>query len=139
MEQMKQSLANATFLLPEEAIGVGARWEVKEKLKEQGMTMDQVTRQELTAIDGDALTTKMTVTQSAANQKIANPLIPALKVDMTKMTGAATGSMLFNVGKILPVKMTMDDHSEINMAINAGGKKQAMAMKTDTNVSLESE
>jgi len=139
MEQMKQSLANATFLLPEEAIGVGAKWEVKEKLKEQGMTMDQVTRQELTAIDGDALTTKMTVTQSAANQKIANPLMPALKVDMTKMTGAATGSMLFNVGKILPVKMTMDDHSEINMAINAGGKKQAMAMKTDTNVSLESE
>lgn len=139
LEQMKQTFANTAFLLPEEAIGVGAKWEVKDKLKTQGMTIDQAAKHELISVEGEVLTTKSAVTQSAANQKIASPMMPTMKVDMTKMTGTATGITTFDVAKIMPTKIATDDQSEINMAMNAGGKKQTMTMKTDTNISLESE
>jgi len=139
LEQMKQSFANAAFLLPEEAVGIGAKWEIKDKLKSQGMTIDQTIKHELISVEGDMLTTQSSITQSAANQKITNPLMPTLKVDMTKMTGTAKGATTVDIAKILPIKMTTDDQSEVNMALNAGGKKQAMTMKTDTNISLESE
>lgn len=139
LEQMKQSFANTAFLLPEEAVGVGARWEIKDKVKAQGMTIDQATKHELISVAGDVLTTKSSITQSAANQKIAYPLMPTLKVDMTKMTGTATGSTTVDVAKIMPLKMSSHDQSEVNMAMNAGGKKQMMTTKTDTNISLEGE
>lgn len=139
LEQMKQSFANTAFLLPEEALGVGAKWEIKDKVKAQDMTIDQATKYELISVAGDVLTTKSSITQSAANQKIAHPFMPTLKVDMTKMASTATGSTTVDVAKIMPIKMTTDEQSEVNMAMNAGGKKQMMTRKTDTNISLDSE
>ena len=139
MEQMKDSFANTEFMLPEEAIGVGAKWEIKEKAKKQGMTIDQVTRHELVSVAGDSFATKSSTTQSAANQKIPNPIMPTLKADMTKMTGSATGTSTADLTKILPSQATSDEQVEINMAINAGGKKQVMTMKTETRATLESD
>ncbi len=139
MEQMKESFANPEFILPEEAIGVGAKWEVKEKAKTQGMTIDQTTTHELVSIEGDTLIVKSSTTQSAANQKIPNPLMPSLKVDMTKMTGSATGTSTVSLKKILPVKATSNERAELNLSVNAGGQKQVMTMTTETRSTLETE
>jgi len=139
MEQMKDSFANSEFILPEEAIGVGAKWEVKEKTKEQGMTIDQTTRHELVSLEGGALVVKSSTTQSAANQKIPNPIMPTSKVDMTKMTGSASGTSTVDLTKILPIKTASDARSEVNMTMNNAGKKQAMTVKTETHGTMESD
>jgi hypothetical protein len=139
MEQMKDSFANSEFILPEEAIGVGAKWEVKEKTKEQGMTIDQTTRHELVSIEGGVLVIKSSTTQSAANQKIPNPIMPTLKADLTKMTGSATGTSTVDLTKILPIKTASDVRSEVNMTMNNAGKKQAMTVKTETHGTMESD
>ena len=87
MDQMKDSFASLAAPLPEEAVGPGAKWEVRMPIKSQGMTIDQTATYELVSIEGESLTTKSTITQHAANQKIENPAMPGLKVDLTKMTG----------------------------------------------------
>ena len=137
MDQMKDSFALFMAQLPEEAIGAGAKWEVKLPIKTQGMAIDQTTSYELISLEGDRLTTKSTITQQAASQKIQNPAMPGMKVDLIKMTGKGTGEHTFDLTKLVPTTGTTAFKSEASMSMNMGGQKQAMTVKADMNVQLE--
>ena len=137
MDQMRDSFSSVAAPLPEEAVGPGARWEARMPIKSQGMTIDQTATCELVSIDGERVTTKRTITQRAANQKIENPAMPGLKVDLIKMTGTGTGESTFDLGKLLPSAGTSDLHSDTDMAMDMGGQKQAISTKLDLNVRLE--
>jgi hypothetical protein len=137
VQQMHESFSTLTAGFPEEPIGPGAKWEITVPLKSQGMTITQTTGYQLASVDGENLTVKSTVTQSAANQKIESPAMPGLKMDLNKMTGKGTGEARINLTQVLPAQATMDSKSEIEMAMNLGGQKQAMAMKMDVKLKLE--
>ena len=138
MEQMKEALSSISAPLPDEAVGAGARWEVKQPIKSQGMTINQTTTYQLVSVDDDRLTLKAALTQTAANQKVRNPAMPGLNVDLTKMTGTGTGESTLDLAHILPVLATVTSHSEILMGMNVGGQKQAMTMKMDMKLHIES-
>jgi hypothetical protein len=138
LDQLKESLANATVPLPEEAIGPGAKWEVKRPLKSQGLTIDQTATYELVSVEGDSLNVKTAIVQHAANQKIQSPAMPAMKVDVTKMTGSGSGDCKLDLTRLLPELATVAAHTEMSMGMNVGGQKQTMAMKTEMNIRLES-
>src|SRR5206468_12492146 len=97
MERMKESVATLASPFPEEAIGPGAKWEAKVLLKSQGMTIDQSATYQLAALEDERLTVRSTIAQHAANQKIQNPAMPGLKMDLTKMTGTGTGEVTFDL------------------------------------------
>ena len=137
MAQMNDSFAAFTTVFPEEAVGPGARWEVKLPIKSQGMTITQTTTYELISIEGDELHFKTSLVQHAANQKIQNPAMPGLKIDLTKMTGSGSGTSTVNLAQIMPSEATMNSKSEMAMAMNMGGQKQAMTMKIDVGLHLE--
>jgi hypothetical protein len=137
MDQMKESFSSSSTPLPEEAVGPGAKWEYQTRIKSQGMTIDQTMTFELVAIEGDRLTLRSTITQNAANQKIQNPAMPGLKVDLTKMTGNGTGSSTFDLGRIMPVSGTLAEKTEVIMDMNVGQQKQTMDMKMDMSVTIE--
>jgi hypothetical protein len=87
--------------------------------------------------DDDYLAIVNTMTQKAANQKIQNPAMPGMNVDLNKMTGTATGGSTFDLAHIMPVSGTIDDTTEIVMSINRGQQPQTMDMKMHVNVTLE--
>jgi hypothetical protein len=136
--QMKDSFSSSTMPLPEEAVGPGAKWEYKTRLKSQGMAIDQTIDCELVSIDGDHLTLRNTVTQNATNQKIQSPAMPGMKVDLVKMTGTGAGDTTLDLGKVIPVAASLDEKTEILMGMNIGQQKQTMDMKMNLNVTLES-
>jgi hypothetical protein len=138
MNQMKDSFSSSSLPLPEEAVGVGAKWEYRSRLKSQGMTIDQTITSELVSLDGDHATLRNTITQNAANQKIQNPAMPGLKMDLTKLTGTGTGDSTLDLSRLLPVSATLDEKTETSMNINMGQKKQSMDMKMNINIALES-
>lgn len=137
MDQMKDSFSGSAIALPNEAVGIGAKWEYKTKLKSQGMTIDQTADYELVAIEGDRLTLRSTVKQSSANQKIESPAMPGMKMDLIKMTGTATGSTTLDLGKVMPVAATVDGKNESSMAMNVGQQKQTMDTKMTLKVTFE--
>jgi hypothetical protein len=139
MEQMKDAFANQDFILPEEAIGTGAKWEVRNKKQKQGMTMDETIRHELVSMDGTVMVVKSATTQSAANQKVPNPFMPTAKIDLTKMTGTATESATIDLANILPSKATAEERTETILTTTTAGKRQAMTLKTETHSTLESD
>jgi hypothetical protein len=137
MDQMKESFSNVGALLPEEAVGRGAKWEARMALKSQGMTIAQTLRYQLASIEGERLAAKIEISQSSANQKMQNPAMPGVKVDLTRMEGTGTGDLTLDLAQILPLQMTMDLHSEMSMGMSIAGQKQAMSMTMDLNMRLE--
>jgi hypothetical protein len=138
IDQMKEALSKTSLPLPEEPVGVGAKWEAKMPIKTQGMTLDQVATYELVSLDGEQLNAKSTISQNASNQKIENPSMPGIKVDLTKMTTTATGNTTLDLTHAVPASASIDSHSDMSMGMNMGGQKQAMNMKLDLNVQIES-
>jgi hypothetical protein len=137
MDLIKESLSNISLPLPEEAVGSGAKWEVKQALKSQGMTIQQTATYQLASVEGERVIVKGSMVQTAADQKIQNPAIPALKMDVAKMTGEGNANLAFDLSRLLPSRATAESRAEISMEMNVGGQKQAMTMKTDMNIRLE--
>lgn len=106
-------------------------------VKSSGLTVDQTTDYQLASIDGDHVSTTFTQTQSAANQKMQNPAMGAMQMNILQMTNNMTGSVAADLSKLMPLQATMDSHSELNAEMNAAGKKQAMDMKIGMNITLE--
>jgi hypothetical protein len=137
VDQMKDFYTQLAVPVPEEAVGPGAKWEVKMPLKTQGMTIDQTAAYEVISIEGESLTTKSTIAQQAANQKIQNPAMQGMKVDLIKMTGKGTGEHTFDLANLLPTAGTGRVHTDTSMAMNMGGQKQPMSMKMDMDLHFE--
>ncbi len=137
IEQMKDSFSRFTAPLPEEAVGPGARWEAKMPIKSQGMALDQTTVYELVSLEGERVSTGSTVTQRAGNQTVDNPAMPGVKAQLTRLDGRGKGEVTFDLTRILPQTGNAELHTDMAMAINAGGQKQAMTMKMDVQVGLE--
>ena len=139
MEQMKDSFMNAQVVLPEEAVGPDAKWEIKQKIKTQGMTIDQKVTQHLVSVEENVLTMESLIEQSAANQKVANPAMPQLKVDLTKLTGSSKGQMTVDLSKILPTAATIDGGAEMLMSAGSGAQAASMTMKTEASIKIEAQ
>lgn len=137
MDQMRESFSNLGEPFPEEAIGPGAKWEVMMPLKSQGMTIQQTAHYELVSLEGDTVTTRSTLAQTATNQRIQNPSMPGLKVELTNMTGQGTGQRTCSLGRILPTSATLQYHTDMAMAVNSRGQDQKMAMKMDLDLQVE--
>ena len=137
-EQLKESLAEIVAPFPEEPIGVGAKWEMKQVRKSQGMAIKQTSAYELVALEGNRAEVKLTILQSAANQKISNPAMPGLKMDLDKMEGAGTGRTTYDLTQPMPVSSEISSGTDIKMGMNVGGQKQAMEMKSTNKLRLES-
>jgi hypothetical protein len=137
MEQAKDSFKNLAAPLPVEAVGAGARWEVKQAIKSQGMTINQTTTYQITSIEGDRLAATSNISQSAANQKIENPAMQGVKLDLTKMVGTGKGTINFDLAHLMPSASALDSHTDMSMAMNMGNQKQSMSMKMDMNLKLE--
>jgi len=102
IEQMKDSLANISSPLPDEAVGPGAKWEVKRPIKAQGMTMQQTATYELVSVEGDRLNVRIKINQSAGKQKVENPTMPGLQIDLEKMSGTGAGHITLDLSHVLP-------------------------------------
>jgi hypothetical protein len=138
MEQVQESLGDIVFILPEEAIGAGAKWQVKQTIKQQTMSIGQTTDFELVSVEGDIVKVKSRISQTAANQKVDIPGMQGMKADLNKLTGTGTGNMTVNLGQIMPTQGTADRQIDVSLGVNMGGQKQTMDMKRSATMTLES-
>ncbi len=139
VEQAKESMAGLATPLPEEAVGPGAKWEAKMPLKSSGMTFEQTTTYELASLQGEQAVVKTIITQTASPQKVQNPAMPGLKLDLTKMTGTGTGEVTFDLGHLLPRSAKVDSHTDLVMGMNVGAQKQTISTGVDIHVQIEAQ
>lgn len=138
MDQMKNMLSGAVLTLPEEPIGVGAKWEVRKISKMQGFAMNETSVYELTAVEGDKVTVKVAVTQSQGKQKtLSPPGAPAgMKMEITKLAGEGTGQISCDLGQLMPLEASSKGHIDSTVTIS-GPQKQTVSQKIDMDIHLQ--
>ena len=106
-------------------------------VKSQSIAIDQTAICELASIENGRGATKSTIAQHAANQKISNPAMPGIKLDLAKMTATGSGAVTFDLSQLAPSEGTMELHSDFSMSLDVGGQKQPMNMKMDLTSRIE--
>ena len=129
-------LKNVSTPLPEEEVGVGARWEVRNTLATNGLTMFQKTDYELVAYDGKVVTLKTTVVQTALPQAMSNPALPpGAEVQLERYTGGGSGNMRLNPSELIPVSDGTID-STMAMTVSMSGMVQQMVVSTSVKMTI---
>jgi len=124
IEQIKQATTSLSLELPEEAVGVGAKWQVKQQTKVQAATVEQTGTYELTALDGDKLTAKFNETEEAAGKAAA----------ATGISGSVSGTATVDLSKVVAPAVEVHIHNEVPM-----GRDKNVLMKMDISISIEAQ
>ena len=69
LDLLKDVFIQLVTPLPEEAVGVGAKWEVKAPVQSHSIKIDQTANYELVSVEGEQLKTKSTSTQRAGQSE----------------------------------------------------------------------
>jgi Family of unknown function (DUF6263) len=123
MEGTKQSLNQISSPLPEEPVGVGARWETIMKLKQNGMVLNQTASNELVDLKGDTGKINLKIKQNAERQKITQN---GVTVDLISLSSTGGGVMNFDLARLVPSLATVNLSSDSQM--EAMGQKMAMKL-----------
>ena len=130
MESTKQSLHQIASPLPEEPVGVGAKWETIMKLKQNGMVLDQTATNDLVELKGDTGKINLKIKQNAERQKITQG---GVTVDLISLKSTGDGIMNFDLTRLVPSLATVNLHS--NSEMEAMGNK--MSMKLDMTMGMQ--
>jgi hypothetical protein len=106
MQMMEESSRPMVPPLPTEAVGVGAKWEHSQTIKQGGAQMRQISGYELTSNTNGALVLDMTITQSASEQSLAGP--GGAEVKMGAMKGTGTGRVQLSLDSVVPVSARLE-------------------------------
>lgn len=140
LKQMMDSVSNTvqslSMPLPEEAVGVGARWEVRQSPAVGGVQMFQKTVLELVALDGKTATLKTTVEQTAPPQAMNNPAMPpGAEARIQKLTGTGSGTTTMHLDALVPTsEATVQTTTVLN--ISMAGDTQTMSTSTTVKISV---
>jgi hypothetical protein len=136
LQSFSSSIENIASPLPEEAIGPGAKWEVRQSTNVSGMTAFQKSEYELVSVVGNVATIRVKTDQTAPPQPMNNPALPAgLTMMVEKMLGTGTGTITLDLTTLIPkAEMSMTTDASIVMDMGGTTQPMGMTMKLKTTV-----
>jgi len=140
IDSFQQSMQQISVPFPEEAVGVGAIWQVTSVVEQSGMKLGMVSVFELKTKDGESVTVSHQIKQSADAQYVEAPGMPAgsrAKLKMLKGEGSGEGTFKFT--KVLPQTFTSRLALALDMEVEVGGQTQSISMKTDLDLKMSGE
>jgi hypothetical protein len=133
---MSSTIESLSIPLPEEAVGVGARWEVRQRSNFNDLVMFQKTTVEVTAMEGNTLTMATTVEQTAPSQSMTNPALPpGTEVQLRELMGTASGSGTMRLNALVPTSEASGRMSMV-MDVSVAGTNQTMSMVMTTKMTV---
>jgi hypothetical protein len=136
LDSLRQSMALMASPFPKDAVGLGARWEVKSSIEQTGVTMDQTTRYTVAELTDSTEAIRVEIEQSAPPQTVKHPGLPqGGKVELQSLSSRGQGELKTSGGLVAPQSgaVEIDVRMEVNMAVGA----QPQTAKTHTKLKLE--
>jgi hypothetical protein len=122
MDQAKQGLDKMVTQLPDQAVGKGAKWRVKQTIEQGGIKMDQTIAFEVVEITATTAKLKGVLSMSAPKQTMDQGGISAT---VEKMDGNGTTELDIDFTKVVP---TVTAAIDMDMKMTAMGQAQEMGM-----------
>ncbi|HEX6323575.1 MAG TPA: hypothetical protein VFZ36_07610 [Vicinamibacterales bacterium] len=122
--------------LPDEPLGVGAKWDVRQPVESGGMRLDQTTTYEITAMDAASVTMAVTMEQRAANQALTPPgMPPGAEATLVSMEGTGNGRITLADGSMIPLS-DLAINGRMTMDVGAEGQNMRMSTRTRMQVTI---
>ena len=141
------AMRQLTIPLPDVAVGVGAKWEVREALAIDGLSAFspkgfQRTEYEVDSIDGSMVSLKVKTEQTAPPQSLQSPFVPISNQGITfggdnrlqKLSGSGKGTTVVRLDS--PVAASARD-SRGSMAMTMSMTKDGLAQTSSLTVDVE--
>lgn len=119
---MEQSIQQMSVPLPEEAVGVGARWTVEGAVTVMGMSIGTKSEVRVESIAGDVVRLVTSTHGSVADQTMSMPTADAaapMKIDVKEMTVESEGTSTMDLGQVLPVALQVTSKTETRLQVKA--------------------
>lgn len=140
LETLRDSLKDLAMPLPEEEVGVGAKWEVTARTPMAGAMTDIRSVYTLKKLTNDSMTTDIEVTLSAPpNQPMALPnLPPGATATLDSMQGTGKGTATRAFAKLVG-QATSHIASDTTMKIKPApdAPEQKLGMKTEVDLTIK--
>ncbi|HEU5055987.1 MAG TPA: hypothetical protein VFU21_05660, partial [Kofleriaceae bacterium] len=139
MNSAKLAIGQMAIPLPEEAIGVGAKWQVEETIAQDGIQVRQKTYYELLAIEGPRLQIRTQTVQSAEQQKAALPGLPSgVTAKVVSLRGAGAGESEIDLRRLVPGSAREELETDVSFAIVQGQNERVMSLTATTGLEIQS-
>ena len=136
---MKDALQRLSSPLPEEPVGVGAKWEVIQDVTANGMELQQTVVYGLTSFIDEGFIMSSTTTQSADPQEIKNPALPPnMKMMLDSLSTTGGGTSTLHLDSVMPVDSSVNVNSDAKMSMTIAGQQQKMSTTTKMTMKLQS-
>jgi hypothetical protein len=139
MGQMQDSMRQISALLPEEAVGAGARWKVYQIVQSQGIELKQQIEATLVELSDSKATLKTRILQDADMQiaKMAG-MGGAGSTEVSEFYSKGSGRMVLDLGGITVDSMDMDLRTKGKLKMKMGDARMKMGMKADIHMDMSS-
>jgi hypothetical protein len=139
MNSAKLAIGQMAVPLPEEAIGVGAKWQVEETITQDGIQVRQKTYYELLAMDGPRLSIRTQTVQSAEQQTAAVPGLPSgVTAKILSLRGAGAGETEIDLRRLVPGSAREELETDVSFAIVQGQSERVMSLTATSGLEIQS-
>jgi hypothetical protein len=135
MSGMKQSIQQMSNPLPEEAVGVGARWRTTHDLDSMGMKIKQAAVYKVLKLSPTSAVCEIEVTQIATPSAIEVPNQPGLKTFLDSLTGSGKGKANITLSRVFP-NSSLSLTSQVDTRVEAP-PDQGGTQRVKTNMSMD--
>ncbi len=139
-EQLSSSLGQLYAPLPEEAVGLGARWRTSQELNINGIQLTQSAIYELVSNQNNVLQLKLLVEQEAQSQEVKlppSPDIPAgFRVQLRSFSNQGEGEMTLQLGQMLPQRSILSSRSSVVLNFKPANNDQGVPVNQDLTVQI---
>ncbi|MFV8752534.1 DUF6263 family protein [Nannocystaceae bacterium ST9] len=129
LQNVNQSLEQAMLRLPQEAVGVGAKWKEISEIDSNGLKIDQTAEYTIDAIDGKKLSVSTDISQSPKSKKIAAPNMPGVEVDLLEFDSKGTGKVELELDHMVPLSGSSTMDTSLTVEAGEGDQKQKVTTK----------
>jgi len=137
VQNLRKSMKGSNANLPEQAVGVGAKWTLSQKLEENGVSVDQVTTYEVTELDDKGVKLKVDIKQQGKTGPMEDPnLPPGATATIDKFEGGGQGSTRFEFAHPMVVQADLEVNISTSMTMSMQGQTQQMNMDMGMSTSI---
>jgi hypothetical protein len=123
LRDLEQSLKRINLLLPEQPVGIGARWQVTQELENNGVKMSQTGEFRLRSRSGDRLELDVQLVDGRISD--VSTLPPGAKIESVTVKGDGTSSLRLDG---LTPTASIDADIDLGLSITAEGQTMPMGM-----------
>jgi hypothetical protein len=131
LEDLERSLQQLSSPFPQEAVGVGSRWRVRQNVSNADMRMSQTAEYTLRSRDGNRIVVDVKLVDASIDALDALP--PGAKVDSVKVQGGGESSIPLD--GLVP-GATIEAAFILSLSMNAGGQNQSLGMNIQMNQAM---